>query len=39
MLPSETRLLLAWRAGDRIRLFTRNGNDWSSRYPLVLLRK
>ena len=27
--------LMAWRAGDRIRLFTRNGNDWSGRYPLV----
>src|SRR6516162_8845998 len=28
--------LMAWRAGDRIRLFTRNGNDWSGRYPLVI---
>jgi bifunctional non-homologous end joining protein LigD len=28
--------LLAYRGGDRVRLFTRNGNDWSSRYPLVL---
>ena len=27
--------LMAWRAGDRIRLFTRNSNDWSGRYPLV----
>jgi bifunctional non-homologous end joining protein LigD len=26
---------MAWRAGDRVRLFTRNGKDWSSRYPLV----
>jgi ATP-dependent DNA ligase len=26
---------MAWRAGDRIRLFTRHGNDWSGRYPLV----
>jgi len=27
--------LMAWRADDRIRLFSRNGNDWSGRYPLV----
>jgi ATP-dependent DNA ligase len=28
--------LMAFRAGDRVRLYTRNGHDWSSRYPLVL---
>jgi bifunctional non-homologous end joining protein LigD len=27
--------LMAWREGDRIRLFTRNGNDWSDRYPAI----
>src|SRR5215218_4115415 len=24
------------RDGDRVRLFTRNGYDWSSRYPLIV---
>src|SRR5690348_12570075 len=27
--------MLAWREGGRIRLFTRNANDWTERYPLV----
>ena len=22
--------------GDRVRLFTRNGHDWSSRYPWIV---
>jgi bifunctional non-homologous end joining protein LigD len=26
---------LAWRDGDRVRLFTRRGHDWSDRYPAV----
>jgi bifunctional non-homologous end joining protein LigD len=24
------------REGDRVRLFTRNGHDWTSRYPLIV---
>ena len=28
------RLIVA-RDGDRVRLFTRNGHDWSGRYPLI----
>jgi bifunctional non-homologous end joining protein LigD len=24
------------RDGDRVRLFTRNGYDWTSRYPLIV---
>lgn len=24
------------RAGDRVRLFTRNGHDWTSRYPWIV---
>jgi bifunctional non-homologous end joining protein LigD len=27
--------LLVQREGKRVRLFTRNGHDWSSRYPLI----
>jgi bifunctional non-homologous end joining protein LigD len=26
---------MAFRAGDRIALYTRNGHDWADRYPLV----
>ena len=25
--------LIVTRDGDRVRLFTRNGNDWPKRYP------
>jgi bifunctional non-homologous end joining protein LigD len=27
--------LIVLRDGDRVRLFTRNGHDWTSRYPLI----
>jgi bifunctional non-homologous end joining protein LigD len=28
--------LIVHRDGDRVRLFTRNGYDWSTRYPLIV---
>jgi ATP-dependent DNA ligase len=28
--------LIVQRDGERVRLFTRNGYDWSSRYPLIV---
>jgi bifunctional non-homologous end joining protein LigD len=28
--------LIVQRDGDRVRLFTRNGYDWTSRYPLIV---
>ena len=28
--------LIVQREGKRVRLFTRNGHDWSSRYPLIV---
>jgi hypothetical protein len=28
--------LIAEREGKRVRLFTRNGHDWSGRYPLIV---
>jgi bifunctional non-homologous end joining protein LigD len=28
--------LMAWRDGERVRLFTRNGYDWRERYPLIV---
>ena len=28
--------MLIQREGDRVRLFTRNGHDWSDRYPLIV---
>jgi bifunctional non-homologous end joining protein LigD len=28
--------LIVSRDGDRVRLFTRNGYDWTSRYPLIV---
>src|SRR5437588_6827684 len=28
--------LLARRGAERVRLFTRNGNDWSQRFPLIV---
>src|SRR5689334_22324963 len=28
--------LIVRRDGDRVRLFTRNGYDWTSRYPLIV---
>ncbi len=28
--------LIVQREGKRVRLFTRNGNDWTSRYPLIV---
>src|SRR5262245_35743150 len=28
---------MAWRGADRIELFTRNGHDWTYRYPLVVM--
>lgn len=28
--------LIVQRAGNRVRLFTRNGYDWSDRYPLIV---
>ena len=27
--------LIVQRDGKRVRLFTRNGHDWSNRYPLI----
>ena len=27
--------LMVWREGDRVRLFTRRGYDWSERYPWI----
>jgi bifunctional non-homologous end joining protein LigD len=27
--------LIIQRDGKRVRLWTRNGHDWSSRYPLI----
>jgi bifunctional non-homologous end joining protein LigD len=27
--------LIVQRDGNRVRLFTRNGHDWSGRYPLI----
>ena len=27
--------LIVQRDGQRVRLFTRNGHDWSGRYPLI----
>jgi bifunctional non-homologous end joining protein LigD len=28
--------LIVVRDGARVRLFTRNGHDWASRYPLIV---
>src|ERR1700756_2362462 len=28
--------LLVWRDGERVRLFTRRGFDWSQRYPWIV---
>ena len=28
--------MMGWRAGRRVRLFTRNGNDWSERFPATV---
>jgi bifunctional non-homologous end joining protein LigD len=28
--------LIVQRDGARVRLFTRNGNDWTARYPLIV---
>jgi bifunctional non-homologous end joining protein LigD len=28
--------LIVSRDGERVRLFTRNGYDWTSRYPLIV---
>jgi bifunctional non-homologous end joining protein LigD len=28
--------ILAWRSGERVRLLTRNSNDFGERYPLVV---
>jgi bifunctional non-homologous end joining protein LigD len=28
--------LIVQREGKRVRLFTRNGNDWTDRYPLIV---
>ena len=28
--------LIVQREGKRVRLFTRNGHDWSQRYPLIV---
>ena len=28
--------LIVQREGDRVRLFTRNGHDWTDRYPLIV---
>ena len=27
--------LMAWRDGDRVRLYTRGGYDWADRYPAI----
>jgi bifunctional non-homologous end joining protein LigD len=27
--------LIAWREGDRVRLFTRRGYDWTDRFPAI----
>jgi hypothetical protein len=26
---------VCWRAGDRVRVFSRQGNDWTDRVPLI----
>ena len=31
--------LIIQRDGKRVRLFTRNGHDWSHRYPLIMARR
>ena len=28
--------LIVQREGKRVRLFTRNGHDWTARYPLII---
>jgi bifunctional non-homologous end joining protein LigD len=28
--------LMVWRDGERVRLFTRRGFDWSRRYPWIV---
>jgi bifunctional non-homologous end joining protein LigD len=28
--------LTVYREGKRVRLFTRNGHDWTDRYPLIV---
>src|SRR4051812_23818670 len=28
--------LMAWRDGDRVRLYTRGGYDWADRYPAIV---
>ena len=28
--------LMVWRDGERVRLFTRRGYDWSERYPRIV---
>jgi len=28
--------MIVQREGKRVRLFTRNGNDWTERYPLIV---
>ena len=28
--------MIVQREGDRVRLFTRNGHDWSDRYPWIV---
>ena len=28
--------LMVWRGGDRVRLFTRRGFDWTERYPWIV---
>ena len=34
--PHDGYRLIVQRDGDRVRLFTRNGHDWSDRYPLIV---
>lgn len=31
--------LIVQREGDRVRLFTRNGHDWTERYPRISRRR
>jgi ATP-dependent DNA ligase len=28
--------MMTWRAGERVRLFTRDGHDWRARFPLIV---
>ena len=36
-IKHEGYRLIVHRDGARLRLFTRNGHDWSDRYPLIVV--